>query len=500
MDFRFSFLSPGRLPGRTRRLQHRLPSNPNSNMANPLRNIPSVTELLESPPLSGLVDRVSHNVVVSGVRSFLEDFRGDLQSAAAEIKIPNAGELAQRIADWILRDELPPLRPVINATGIVLHTGLGRAPLAKAAIQAIEEVAAGYASVEVDLATGQRSQRVAAVERLLKELTGAEAACVVNNNAAATLLVLTALATDREVLVSRGELIEIGGSFRLPDVMSSSGARLREVGTTNKTRISDYEGAIGEQTAALMRVHTSNFRVVGFTEAASLQELVALGRKHELPVIDDIGSGALVDFSVYGVDDEPVAQQSIKQGADLVLFSGDKLVGGPQCGIIVGQRPLVDRIARHPLMRALRLDKMILASLAATLRLYRDMSLAELSVPLLSLLSTPIENLKNRSERLAPQMAAAAAVQTAEAIEAETYLGGGSVPAQRIPTWCVALTPAHGSVDALAASLRGGQPAVFARVQQDRVLLDLRAVLPSQDVQLVEAVESIERRAVPSQD
>lgn len=461
-------------------------------MQNPLRNIPPVNELLESPPLRKLVDRVSHNVVVSGVRKFLDEFRDDLQSAAAEIKVPGAGELAERIATWILRDELPALRPVINATGIVLHTGLGRAPLAKEAIQAIEAVASGYASVEVDLATGRRSQRVLAVERLLRELTGAEAACVVNNNAAATLLVLTAVAKDREVLVSRGQLIEIGGSYRLPEVMSASGARLREVGTTNKTRLADYAAAIEEQTAALMRVHTSNFRVVGFTEEASLEELVALGRKHNLPVIDDIGSGALIDFSRYGVTDEPVAEQSIRAGADLVLFSGDKLLGGPQCGIIVGRRELVDQISRHPLMRALRLDKVILASLAATLRLYRDLPLAELSVPLLSLLSTPTENLKNRAERLAPQMAATAAVQEAEAVEDVAYLGGGSVPTQRIPTWCVALRPASGGIDAFAAALRSGQMAVYARVQQDRMLLDLRAVMPSQDVQLVEAVQALQ--------
>ena len=461
-------------------------------MQNPLRNIPPVNELLDSPPLRKLVDRINHSVVVSGVRTFLDEFRDDLQSAAADMRVPGASELAERIAAWILDDELPALRPVINATGIVLHTGLGRAPLAKEAIQAIEAIAGGYSSVEVDLATGHRSQRVLAVERLLRELTGAEAACVVNNNAAATLLVLTALAKDREVLVSRGQLIEIGGSFRLPDVMSSSGARLREVGTTNKTRIADYAAAIDEHTAALMRVHTSNFRVIGFAEEARLEELVALGRKNNLPMIDDIGSGALIDFSRYGVSDEPVAEQSIKAGADLVLFSGDKLLGGPQCGIIVGRRALVEQISRHPLMRALRLDKIILASLAATLRLYRDLPLAELSVPLLSLLSTPTENLKNRAERMTPQLAAAAAVQEAEPIEDVAYLGGGSVPTQRIPTWCIAITPASGSVDAFAALLRSGQPAVYARVQQDRVVLDLRAVLPSQDAQIVEAIQALQ--------
>jgi len=456
-------------------------------MQNPLRNIPSVNELLEDPRVAALVERVSHNVVVTGVRNFLDDLREEVQNATADIKVPTAAELADRIVDWIQKDETPVLRPVINATGILLHTGLGRAPLAKEAVQAIAEVA-GYASLEVDLASGERSQRVRAVEKLLHELTGAEAAAVVNNNAAATLLTLTALAKDREVIVSRGQLIEIGGSFRLPEVMSSSGARLREVGTTNKTRLADYEAALGPETAALMRVHTSNFRVIGFTEEATLAELVALGRKRNLPVIDDIGSGAIIDFARYGIHGEPVAPESIKAGADVVLFSGDKLLGGPQCGIIVGRKPMIQKIAQHPMMRAMRVDKLTLAALAATLRLYRDVATAEESLPLLARLTTPLENLKNRAERLAPQLAAAPAIAAAEAISDVTYLGGGSVPAQQVPTWCVALDPAERQVGKLAATLRTGTPVVFGRVQQNRLLLDLRTVLPEQDQRIVEAV------------
>lgn len=462
-------------------------------MQNPLRSIPSVNELLESPQLANLVDRVSHNVVVTEVRGFLERLREDVQTKASDMNIPTPTELAERIADWIVKTEEPPLRPVINATGILLHTGLGRAPLAKEAVQAMADVAE-YASVEINLATGERSQRVAAVEKLLKELTGAEAAAVVNNNAAATLLTLAAIGHNREVIVSRGQLIEIGGSFRLPDVMSASGTRLREVGTTNKTRIGDFEAAIGEETAALMRVHTSNFKVVGFTEEPSLAELVALGRKRNLPVIDDIGSGALIDFSKYGIHDEPIASHSIKAGADLVLFSGDKLVGGPQCGIIVGRKSHVQKIAKHPMMRAMRVDKIILAALAATLRLYRDVPTAEESLPLLARLSAPVENLKNRAERLAPQLAAAAAISHADVVEDKTYLGGGSVPAQQIPTWCVALTPNEMNVDELSKRLRTGTPAVVGRIQQDRLLLDLRSVLPHQDAAIVEAVSRIETK------
>ena len=464
-----------------------------TNMAtNPLKNIPSVHELLESPQLRGLVDKVSHNVVVSEVRSFLDNLREDVRTAASEIRLPSASDLAEKIADWIVTDQRPRLRPVINATGILLHTGLGRAPLAEKALQEICAVAGGYASVEVDLQTGERSQRVQAVEKQLCSLTGADAAAVVNNNAGATMLSLAALAASREVIVSRGQLIEIGGSYRLPDVMSTSGATLREVGTTNKTRIGDYETAIGENTAALMRVHTSNFVIEGFAEEASLKELVALGKRHSLPVIDDIGSGAIIDFSRYGIQGEPVAEQSIKAGADIVLFSGDKLLGGPQCGIIVGKRELLARINQHPMMRALRVDKLTLAALAATLRQYRDIGTAEQAIPLLSLLSTSMENLKNRADRLAPQMAAASAIASAEVIQGETFLGGGSVPTQRLATWCITLTPANESVDSLASRLRIGEQPVFARVQQERLILDLRSVLPKQDIALVNAVQALD--------
>jgi L-seryl-tRNA(Ser) seleniumtransferase len=439
-----------------------------------------------------MVDRVSHNVVVSGVRSFLENLRHEVQTATADIKVPSPSELAERIADWIARDESAALRPVINATGIILHTGLGRAPLAKEAIQAISDVASGYSNLEVDLETGERSQRVLSVTRLLRQVTGAEAAAVANNNAAATLLTLSSLASGREVVVSRGHLIEIGGSYRLPDVMTMSGALIKEVGTTNKTHLRDYEQAITDETGALLDVHTSNYRIVGFAQEVPLADLVELGRKHKLPVIHDIGSGAMLDMSPYGVLDEPVVGESLKAGADVVLFSGDKLLGGPQCGIILGRKALVDKIIQNPLMRAMRVDKTVLAALAATLRLWRDPKTAESSIPILALLNTSVENLQNRAERLAPQIAAAQAVKSAEPSESTTYLGGGSVPAQAIPTWCVAITPSHGSVKAMATALRTGPLCVFGRVHQDQLLLDLRSVFPHQDAQLVQAVEAIE--------
>ena len=458
---------------------------------NVFKNIPSVNELLESPQLRNLVDKVSHNVVVSEVRTFLDGLRGELKTAAEDIQLPSPSVLADRIAKWIEHEQRPRLQPVINATGILLHTGLGRAPLAQTALEQVAVISGGYSSVEIDLESGERGQRVKAVDKLLSELTGAEAALVTNNNAGATLLTLAALAAGRECIVSRGELIEIGGSYRLPDVMEASGAILREVGTTNKTRIADYERACNEETAALLRAHTSNYRIVGFAESPTLPELVALAHSRGIIFIDDIGSGAMIDFSKYGLDDEPMAADSIKAGADVVLFSGDKLLGGPQCGIVVGKRRYIERLLKHPLMRALRVDKMTLAALAATLRLYRNPQQALEQIPLLSLVSASIQNLQNRAERLAPQLAAAEWIQSAEPIAEESQLGGGSIPTQKIPTWCIALVPQGRSVDQLAHTLRNGTPSVMGRVHKDRLLLDLRSVLPEQDQLLANAVAKL---------
>ena len=456
----------------------------------PLRNIPSVHELLESPPLQNLVERANRNVVVNGVRTFLDNLRQEMQTSA-DLPIPNPTELAERIVHWIQEDETPSLRPVVNATGILLHTGLGRAPLATEALRAVQEVSRDYASLEVDLTTGQRSQRVAAVTKLLKQLTGAEASVVVNNNAGATLLTLAALAQGKEVIVARGELVEIGGSFRLPEVMEQSGAVLREVGSTNKTRATDYRNAISERTAALLKVHPSNYVVTGFTEEASLDDLITLGRQRHIPVVHDIGSGALLDFAQFGVEGEPLATHSLRQGADVVLFSGDKLLGGPQCGIICGSRVYIDRIASHPLMRALRVDKMTLAALAATLRLYRDPQEAIQAVPLLRLLNTPVDNLRQRAEKLSIQFATLPTIATAKPVDDVSFLGGGSLPNQQLATVCVALVPVSGRVNQAAAELRAADPAVFARVHNEQILLDLRSVSPSEDQKLMEAARQL---------
>ena len=453
-----------------------------------LRHLPSVTELIATGPLKPLVERISHNVVVDGVRSFLDDYRQEIDGVDQPVDIASVTQIAERIARRILRGERSSLRPVINATGILLHTGLGRAPLAEQAIEAMVTIARDYASLELDLRTGKRSNRFDAVEGLLCEITGAEAAAVVNNNAGATMLTLAALGSGREVIVSRGQLIEIGGSYRLPDVMQVSGASLREVGTTNKTRAQDYENAICEQTAALMRVHPSNFMVVGFTAGVGLDELVRIGKKHQLPVIDDIGSGAITDLKPYGIRDEPLAAESIATGADVVLFSGDKLMGGPQSGIILGKRKEIERIVQHPMARALRVDKLTLAALEATLRLLRDPQQAAHQIPLLQLLATPNENLRLRAESIASELQEITGIATAEAIEEEAFLGGGSVPTQQIKTWCVAIDLDTESLDSFHARLRTGTPAVVGRVQKGQLLIDLRSVPPRQDAQIVLAI------------
>jgi L-seryl-tRNA(Ser) seleniumtransferase len=448
-----------------------------------------VSELLDSPPLRSLVARVNRSFVISRARRFLDDMRTQVQSAASSVRVPTAAELAERIADWIKTEETPPLRPVINATGIILHSDLGRVPLADEAIQSIAAVARGYASLELDLATGECGHRRAAVERLLTRQTGAEAAIVVNNNASAMLITLAALARGREVIVSRGQLIELEGGCRLPDLAATSGAILREVGTTNQTRLADYAAAICPQTAALLRVHACNFAVVGAKEEATLADLVTLAGKQRLPLIHNIGSASLIDLAPYGLPDQPIVSDSVRAGADLVLFSGDKLLGGPQCGIIVGRKSLLEQVAGHSLMRALRADKLTLAALNATLQLYDDVELAERSIPLLSLLATPLANLEHRATRLAPQLAATA-LATVEILTGETSLRGIALPRETIPTVCLALTPSTGSAESLAAALRCGSPAVVGRIQNGKLLLDLRSVQPRDDAQLVVALES----------
>lgn len=446
---------------------------------NPLRQLPSIHEVLRDPTVEPLIGKSGHEAVAESARIVIQRRREQLRSGSAD----ESPSLVEMITKELTQREAPKLRPVINATGVLLHTNLGRAPLAASAVEAVAAAAGGYLNLELDLETGQRSKRQDAVRDWLCRLLNCESATVVNNCAAATVIVLRALALGKEVIVSRGQLVEIGGSFRIPEIMAVSGAMLREVGTTNITRISDYENAIGPNTGLLMRIHQSNYRVHGFTETPTIAELVDLGRRHNLPVVDDIGSGALIDYSQFGLPGEPLAAESLKAGADLVLFSGDKLLGGSQAGIIAGKKVLIDKIERDPLMRTYRLDKLALAALEATLRLFLRPDIAMQEVPVLRQLNISVEELRKRAKRIAKK------VPGATVRDDVTFVGGGSLPDQSYPTVVVAIKPSD-SDDAMTKRLRTGQPAVLARVQNGEVLLDLRSVMKEQIEDLIEAVNA----------
>ena len=455
---------------------------------NPFRQLPKVHDILEAKPLAVLEAQHGHEVLVAAVRAELDALRQRLaQGEQLDGQLaPTA--VATCVAERLSRDFQPKLRRVLNATGIVLHTNLGRAPVAEAAAQAAYAAAHGYLNLELDLETGKRSSRQVAIREWVCRLTGAESATAVNNNAAATVIVLRALAQGKEVIVSRGQLIEIGGSFRIPEIMAVSGATLREVGTTNITRLADYERVMGPATGALMQIHTSNYRVSGFTKAVALSDLVTLGRKHKLPVIDDAGSGALLDFQRFGFQGEPVARASVETGADLVLFSGDKLLGGPQAGIIAGRKEYIQRIEKDPLMRAFRLDKMTLAALEATLRLYLHEERALREVPTLRMLGTAVEELRQRAEALAARLSALPGIAQARTAADVAYVGGGSLPDQSMPTWVVEVEARDVSDAELAHRLRTGDPAVMARLRDGKLVLDVRTIFPEQETLLVGAV------------
>lgn len=447
-----------------------------------LRLLPAVERVLNLPEVAALCRQHGRAAVTDWVRQVIGRMRtgeaGELPSDAAQIE----AEVVARVADAARDAGTQRLQRVINGTGIVIHTNLGRAPLAPAALQAIADAAAAT-NLEVDLSSGQRGRRGAAVEALCREVSGAEAALVVNNCAAATLLTLQTLAAGRRVVISRGQLIEIGGSFRLPDVFRQAGVELQEVGTTNRTRIDDYARAIGPDTAALMRVHPSNYRVIGFSESATVEQLAELARAHRLPLIDDVGSGSLYDLTPYGLADEPVVSESLRAGADLVLFSGDKLLGGPQCGVIVGRDEILARLRANPLSRALRVDKLTLAALQATLEIHRaGRALAE--IPVLRQLSLSADEIRPRAEQLLERLRAESASLAAFSLEpVSSAPGGGALPARVLPSWAIGI--ADPKPDRLAQRLRLGSPAVFPRIQDGAVLVDLRTVSPADDDALV---------------
>lgn len=455
---------------------------------NPFRQLPAVHQLLDHPLLQSARSGHPHAVLLEAARAELDRVRNEMKTKTVPVEIDF---IARRIVERVSQSSKPRLRQVTNATGIVLHTNLGRSPMAEEAARAAYDAARGYLNLELDLVTGKRSSRQDPIREWLTRLTGAESATVVNNCAAATVITLSTLAAGKEVIVSRGQLIEIGGSFRIPEIMGVSAAMLREVGTTNITRIGDYEKAIGPNTGMLLRIHPSNYRIRGFTEEAPLKELVDLGKKYSLPVIDDAGSGAMIDLQPLGLVGEPVVSQSLAAGADLVLCSGDKLLGGPQAGLIIGKKMLVDRIEKNPLMRALRLDKMTLAALEATLRIYLDANHATERIPTLRLLTMKPDELRRRADSFAARLYEIPGI-TLEVREDSGFAGGGSLPDQPLPSVVVALKAETIGETTIAECLRTGEPAVLARVQDGRVLFDLRTVFAWQEEGLIEAV----RRAI----
>jgi L-seryl-tRNA(Ser) seleniumtransferase len=425
-----------------------------------LRDLPSVDRLLADERLAA----EPHDLAVAAARTVLEWARDEIKAGR------EPGSLVDAVVDELTKARKPSLRRVLNATGVLVHTNLGRAPLAAAALERVAEVGSGYSNLEYDLTRGERGSRQDHLSALLCRLTGAEAALVVNNNAAAVLLALAALAEGREVVVSRGELIEIGDGFRIPDVLARSGARLVEVGTTNRTRAADYERAIGPETALLLRVHQSNFRVVGFSELPTLVQLAAIARSRELPLVDDLGSGALG-----ALGDEPTPAESLRAGADLVSFSGDKLLGGPQAGIVVGRAALVERLRRHPLQRALRADKLTLAALEGTLALALDPAKAAYEIPVLRMFHEPLAQVRARAERLTELVGG-------EVEETVARVGGGALPLAELPSAACAVE------EALAERLRLGEPPVVSVVRDGRTLLDCRTLTDAEVDEVVAAV------------
>jgi len=459
-----------------------------------LRKIPSVDEILSKPEIIDFLKIYPRTVVVEAVRRGLRQLREEL------LKKEDLSELTNDVFSFehlypLFKREIglqvqPRLRRVINATGVVIHTNLGRSPLHSSAIKHLIDVAKNYSNLEYDLDLGERGSRYTHVEEILCRLSGAESAIVVNNNAGAVLLVLNTMAEGREAIVSRGELVEIGGAFRIPDVMKRSGAILREVGTTNRTHLGDYQKAIGSQTALLLKVHTSNFRVMGFTSDVSLQELVLLGKEYNLPVMNDLGSGCFVDLTQFGLEKEPTVQEAIKTGVDGVTFSGDKLLGGPQAGIILGKKDVLDLIKINPLTRALRIDKLTLAALESTLLIYLDEKRAMEEIPVLKMLHLDRAKLKRRGKRLLKKLLARVSHDIQLTLREDvSQVGGGALPLQLLPSTVLAIKPLNLSVNILEKKLREGDPPIISRINQDELILDMRTVFDEEIPLLAAGVE-----------
>jgi L-seryl-tRNA(Ser) seleniumtransferase len=454
-----------------------------------LRAIPSVDAVLRWPQVQELIERIGHRMLVETIRGVIEEVRrevleGRVFSDADHLR----GEIENRLLRFCEKLQRPSLRPVINATGVIIHTNLGRAPLASEALSALEQIGARYCNLEYDIEGGHRGDRDVHCQEVLRQLLGAEAAVVVNNNAAAVFLVLNTLADGGEVIVSRGELVEIGGSFRLPEIMEKSGAVLREVGTTNRTRLADYRRALSERTRLILRVHRSNFRLVGFTEQPDLAELVALAHEHGLPCFEDLGSGCLIDLSPWGIRDEPTVAHSLTVGVDLCSFSGDKLLSGPQAGVIVGRASLIEKIKRNPLMRAVRPDKLTLAALEATLRAYLR-GRPDQDVPVLRMIAQPAATIRRRAQRFVGRARRACGPHLRFSLHpGYSVTGGGSAPEVRLETTLVAVEADDTSATELERKLRSAHPPIIARIQDDRLVFDLRTVQPDEEAILIEVL------------
>ena len=452
-------------------------------MSSSLRNLPSVERALASEPLKAFSGEFGHDLLVEAVRECVQEARAEALNGQ---EVASLQEIVSQVVVRLRRMGRVQPMPVINATGVVIHTNLGRAPLSVDAAAAMNSAALGYSNLEIDLESGRRGSRQGHLQKLLNHLTGAEASLLVNNNAAAVLLGLSAVAAGKEVIVSRGEAVEIGGGFRIPDVLEQSGATLVEVGTTNRTYARDYEAAISENTGALLKVHASNFKVVGFTHAPEVGELVEIGRRHGVPVLHDVGSGCLLDTRPFGLSYEPRPQDSVRAGADLVFFSGDKLLGGPQGGIVVGSKEKVGLLARHPLARAFRIDKMSLAATAATLLHYVKEEALE-AIPVWRMISATSGEVRERATAWSESVGGDATVSPAK-----STIGGGSLPGESLDSWALSIPGGgvSGGATGLAARLRGQSPPVVARIENERVLMDPRTVLPEQDGQLMAAIQT----------
>jgi len=459
-----------------------------------LRSLPAVDKLLKEQTLQKLLEEFPRKLVIKETQELLEQYRHYLLSFAGDEQDFSfnfsSAALAEEITSKVREKNNMSLRRVINATGTIIHTNLGRAPLAKKAEEALLSVSSGYSNLELSLEKGERGSRQSHVENLLCDLTGAEGAVVVNNNAAAVFLVLQALAFGKEIIISRGELVEIGGSFRMPDVMSSSGVYMKEVGTTNKCYISDYEEAITDQTSVLLKVHTSNYRIVGFTKEVNRSELVELGQKAGIPVVEDLGSGSLINLEKYGLSPEPTVQECLQQGVSLVTFSGDKLLGGPQAGIIAGKKELVNKIKRNQIARALRVDKFTVAALEATLRLYWDEEQAINEIPVLSMLTHSESQLKNKAHKLYNQLVKeVASAKELTLIKDSSTVGGGAFPLEELSTYVIKFNPSQFSSTSLAKRLRQMTPPVLGRIHQDALYFDVRTLLEGEEFVLAEKLQ-----------